>query len=443
MTRQIHLNLFIQSRGHHEAAWNHPDASAMDLMDFGYYQAIAQRAEAAKFDSIFFADILTMSDDAAITGKVWLEPITLLAAIAGVTERIGLIATASTSYSLPFNLARQFSSIDHISNGRAGWNIVTTWLQAAARNFGDTREVSLDERYVFAEEFVEVVKGLWDSWADDAVIDDRVGAVYARPDRIRAIDHEGPQYSVAGPLNLPRSPQGRPVLVQAGSSNTGRDFAARHAEAIFTAHLEKATAQEFYTDLKARLVKAGRKPDDVLILPGVNPMIASTEAEAKRLVKELNESADPEAGRRTLSSRFGGYDFSHLPLDEVLSPDDFPHPDTVEASRSRAVMVVGLIERERVTLRQLLAKLAGARGHFTYAGTPEQVADLLEDWFQDGAADGFNVMPPIYPGMLDAFIDEVVPILQQRGLFRTEYVGATLREHYGLDRPPDGFDATD
>lgn len=434
--RQLHLNLFIQSRGHHEAAWNHPDASPMGLMDVGYYQGIAQRAEAGLFDSIFFADILAATDDAALTGKIWLEPITLLAAIAAVTERIGLIATASTTYSLPFNLARQFSSIDHISHGRAGWNIVTTWMKAASRNFGDTRDVSLDDRYVLAEEFVEIIKGLWDSWADDAVVDDRAGGVYARPERIRAIDHDGPHYAVAGPLNLPRSPQGRPVLVQAGSSDTGRDFAARHAEAIFTAHLEKATAQEFYADMKARLVKAGRKPDQVLVLPGVNPMIASTETEAKRLVQELNESADPESGRRTLSSRFGGYDFSHLPLDEVLSPDDFPHPDTVEASRSRAVMVVGLVERERVTLRELLAKLAGARGHFTFAGTPEQVADLIQDWFQDGAADGFNVMPPIFPGMLDAFIDEVVPILQARGLFRTEYTGTTLREHYGLDRPP-------
>ena len=434
--RQLHLNLFIQARGHHEAAWNHPDASPMGLMDVGYYQGIAQRAEAGLFDSIFFADILAATDDAALTGKIWLEPITLLAAIAAVTKRIGLIATASTTYSLPFNLARQFSSIDHISHGRAGWNIVTTWMKAASRNFGDTRDVSLDDRYVLAEEFVEVIKGLWDSWADDAVVDDRAGGVYARPERIRAIDHDGPHYTVAGPLNLPRSPQGRPVLVQAGSSDTGRDFAARHAEAIFTAHLEKATAQEFYADIKARLVKAGRKPDQVLVLPGVNPMIASTETEAKRLVQELNESADPESGRRTLSSRFGGYDFSHLPLDEVLSPDDFPHPDTVEASRSRAVMVVGLVERERVTLRELLAKLAGARGHFTFAGTPEQVADLIQDWFQDGAADGFNVMPPIFPGMLDAFIEEVVPILQARGLFRTEYTGTTLREHYGLDRPP-------
>jgi len=433
--RQLHLNLFIQSRGHHEAAWNHPDASPMGLMDVGYYQGIAQRAEEGLFDSIFFADILAATDDAALTGKVWLEPITLLAAIAAVTERIGLIATASTTYSLPFNLARQFSSIDHISNGRAGWNIVTTWMKDAARNFGDTRDISLDDRYVFAEEFVEIIKGLWDSWADDAVIDDRANGIYARPERIRAIDHDGPHYSVAGPLNLPRSPQGRPVLVQAGSSDTGRNFAARHAEAIFTAHLEKATAQEFYADIKARLVKVGRKPDQVLVLPGVNPMIASTETEARRLVRELNESADPEAGRRTLSSRFGGHDFSHLSLDEVLKPDDFPHPDTVEASRSRAVMVVGLVARERVTLRQLLAKLAGARGHFTFAGTPEQVADLIEDWFRDGAADGFNVMPPIFPGMLDAFIDEVVPILQARGLFRTEYTGTTLREHYGLDRP--------
>ena len=435
MTRQLHLNLFIQSRGHHEAAWNHPDASPMSPTDVRYYQALAQRAEAGLFDSIFFADVLALPEDAARSGRIWLEPVTLLAAIAVATERIGLIATASSTYSEPFNLARQFASIDHISYGRAGWNIVTTWLGPTARNFGDRRQLSLDDRYVRAEEFVQVVKDLWDSWADDAVIDDRANGVYARPERIRAIDHDGEYYAVAGPLNLPCCPQGRPVLVQAGSSDAGRGFAARHAEAVFTAHLEKATAQEFYTDMKQRVAAAGRTPHQVLILPGLNPMIASSEAEAKRMVRELNESADPEIGRRTLSSRFGGYDFSHLALDEPLKPDDFPDPDTVEASRSRAEMVTGLVRRESVTLRQLLARLAGARGHFTFAGTPEQVADLIEDWYRDGAADGFNVMPPLFPGMLDAFVEQVIPILQRRGLFRTAYEGTTLREHYGLERP--------
>jgi len=439
MARQLHLNLFIQSRGHHEAAWNHPDASPMALTDVNYYVGLAQRAERALFDSIFFADVLAVTPDAARTGRIWLEPITLLAAIAMATQRIGLVATASSTYWEPFNLARQFATVDHISNGRVAWNIVTTWLDSVSRNFGGNRQVSLDERYVLAEEFVEVVKDLWDSWADDAVIDDRQGGVYARPERIRAIDHVGAHYSVAGPLNLPRSPQGRPVLVQAGSSDAGRAFAARHAEAIFTAHQHKGSAQEFYADMKQRIAAAGRKPEQVLILPGVNPMIAASEAEAKRMVQALNESADPEIGRRTLGARFGGHDFSHLALDAVLTPDDFPDPDTVEASRSRAEIVLDLVKREHLTLRQLLGRLAGARGHFTIAGTPEQVADHIEDWFNDGAADGFNVMPPLFPAMLEVFAEEVIPLLQKRGLFRTAYEGSTLREHYGLERPVGRF----
>jgi FMN-dependent oxidoreductase (nitrilotriacetate monooxygenase family) len=439
MPRQLHLNLFIQSRGHHEASWNHPDASPEALTDVRYYQALAQRAEAGLFDSIFFADVLALPEDLARSGRIWLEPVTLLAAIAVATERIGLIATASSTYWEPFNLARQLASIDHISDGRAAWNIVTSWMGSTARNFGDDRKLSLDDRYVRAEEFVQVAKDLWDSWADDAVIDDHEKGVYAQPERIRAIDHNGEYYAVAGPLNLPRCPQGRPVLVQAGSSDAGRGFAARHADAVFTAHQKKATAQEFYADIKRRVAAAGRAREQVLVLPGLNPMIGSTEAEAKQMVQELNDSTDPEIGRRTLSSRFGGHDFSHLQLDEPLTLDDFPDPATVEASRSRAEMVTGLVRSESVTLRQLLVRLASARGHFTIAGTPEQVADLIEDWYQDGAADGFNVMPPLFPTMLDAFADQVIPILQQRGLFRSAYEGRTLREHYGLKRPVGKF----
>ena len=439
MTRQLHLNLFIQSRGHHEAAWNHPDSSTSSLTDVNYYVDLAQRAETALFDSIFFADSLMLTPDAPRAGRLWLEPITLLAALAVATERIGLIATGSSTYTEAFNLARQFSTIDHISNGRAGWNIVTTWMAKVARNYGDAGQDSHADRYLMAEEFVQVVKDLWDSWADDAVVDDRSGGVYAKSDRIRPIDFKGEYYSVAGPLTLPRSPQGRPVLVQAGSSDAGRDFASRHAEAVFTAHLEKATAQKFYTDIKKRAAAAGRDANQILILPGLSPMIASTETEAKRMEQDLNESTDPESGRRTLSSRFDGHDFSHLPLDRPLTPDDFPPPSGVETMRSRSELVVNLVRNEGLTLRQLLARFAGARGHFTFAGTPEQVADLIEDWFGDGAADGFNVMPPLFPTMLDVFVEEVIPILQRRGLFRTEYKGKTLREHYGLDRPAGRF----
>ena len=431
----MHLNLFIQSRGHHEAAWRHPKSSKLPLTDIQYSVEMTQKAEAGLFDSVFFADVLGLWNDVTTTPFNWLEPITTLAALAMMTKRIGLIATASTTYTEAYNLARQFCSIDHISRGRVGWNIVTTWSPQAAGNFGGIGEVGHEERYQRAEEYMAVVKALWDSWADDAVLDDRAGGRYADPRRVRPINHAGAYFKVKGPLNLPRSPQGRPVFVQAGSSDTGKRFAARHAEAVFTAHLEKTTAQAFYDDLKALIAAEGRDPRQVLILPGFSPTIGSTEAEARRLSDALNELSDPEIGRSRLSQRFGGTDFSYLPLDRPLAAEDFPDPKTNEASRSRTEVIVGFVREHHPTLRQLLAKLAGARGHFVFEGTPEQVADLMQDWVGAGVADGFNLMPPVLPEMLDVFIAEVIPILQRRGLFRTEYEGETLRAHFGLARP--------
>jgi len=440
MKRQLHLNLFIHGRGHHEASWRHPTSSTLPLTDIRYYQDVAQRAETALFDSIFLADQLALGGDVTQAPRTWLEPITVLAALAVATSRIGLIATASTTYTEPFNLARQFASIDHISNGRAAWNIVTSWLATAAENYGGAGQVNHADRYARGEEFMAVVKGLWDSWAADAVIDDRASGSYARRERIRPINHRGDFYGVAGPLNMPRCPQGRPVLVQAGSSDIGRRFAARYADAVFTAHMAKATAKEFYTDLKALATAEGRNPAHVLILPGLSPMIGSTEAEAQRLTREVNDLTDPVVGRKRLSGRFGGHDFSHLPLDRSLVPEDFPDPSSVQAARSRTEVILNLVRRDRPTLRQLLCYLAGARGHYVMSGTPEQVADLVEDWFFDGAADGFNIMPPLLPAQLDLFSAEVIPLLQRRGLFRTEYTGTTLREHYGLPWPASAFD---
>ena len=263
------------------------------------------------------------------------------------TSRIGMIATCSTTYTEPYNLARQFSSLDHISRGRVGWNIVTTWSHQAGSNYGGIGQVSHADRYERAEEYMAVVNGLWDSWADDAVKDDRARGLYADPAKVRAIDHAGPLYQVKGPLNLPRSPQGRPVFVQAGSSDTGRKFAARHAEAVFTAHMEKATAKTFYSDLKGLLAGEGRNPEDVLILPGFSPIIGSTMAEAERYSQELNDLADPEIGRMRMSGRFGGFDFSHIPLDKVLTPEDFPPPETVEAARSRTEVIIGFVRNEQ------------------------------------------------------------------------------------------------
>lgn len=440
MSRQMHLNLFIHSRGHHEASWRHHASSPKSVFDISYYQEVAQKAEKGLFDSIFLADQLALGEDIANGPRTGLEPVTVLSALAVSTTKIGLIATASTTYTEPFNLARQFASLDHISNGRIGWNIVTSWLATAARNFGSAPQISHTERYERADEFMSAVLGLWDSWAADAIVDDRASGRYAKRDRIRPVGFAGQHYAVAGPLNLPRSPQGRPILVQAGSSETGRAFAARYAEAIFTAQMEKTTAQDFYYDLKRRVRENGRQEDQALILPGLSPLVASTETEAKRMADELGELADPEVGRKRLSQRFGGHDFSHLPLDKKLSPEDFPDPDQIEAARSRTEVIVNLVKRQDMTFRQLLASLAGARGHHTFAGTPEQVADLMEDWFRSKAADGFNVMPPLLPAMLDVFVEEVIPILQKRGLFRTCYDGDTLRSHYGLHEPVSQFD---
>ncbi|MYE01187.1 MAG: LLM class flavin-dependent oxidoreductase [Alphaproteobacteria bacterium] len=435
MKRQLHLNLFIYARGHHEAAWRHPKAPRRELLDIDHIVECARKAEAAHMDSIFLADTLGLAPDSDRTARMYLDPFTTLAATAMATSRIGLIGTASTTHSEPFNIARMFTSLDHISRGRAGWNIVTSFSIAGANNFDSRGRRSHADRYERADEFVEVAKKLWDSWADDAILDDREAGYYYRRERVRPIDHHGPHYDVAGPLNIPRGPQGWPVLVQAGSSDTGKTFAARHAEAVFTAHMTKATAQEFYKDLKARTVASGRPADQCLILPGISMIVAGTEAEARRMERELNEMADVGSSLSRLSQRFDGHDFSHIPLDRVLTAGDFPDPAENQSSRGRTELIVGAVMRENLTMRQLLGKLAGARGHFVMAGTPEQVADTIEEWIDDGAADGFNVMPLLLPHMLDVFADEVVPILKRRGRFRTAYAGATLRDHYGLQRP--------
>ena len=437
MSRELHLNLFINSRGHHEASWRHPDASDLALTDINYLQGLTQRAEEGLFDSIFLADQLAFRGGGA---SLSLEPLTSLAALAVSTNNIGLIATASTTYTEPFNLARQFASLDHISNGRIGWNIVTSWSAPAARNYGYASQISHAERYARADEFMAVIRSLWDSWSDDAIIDDRANGKYLKQNSVREGGHEGTFYNVAGPLNVPRGPQGWPVLVQAGSSDTGRKFAAQHAEAVFTAHMEKSSAKAFYSDLKSLVKAEGRNEKQCLILPGLSPVIASTDAEAQQFRDDLNNLADPQEGLISLSARFGGTDFSHLPLDTPLSPDDFPDPSTVEAARSRTEVILGVVRNERPTMRQLLSKLAGARGHYVVSGTPEHIANLIEDWFTDGVADGINLMPPVLPKMLDVFIDEVVPLLQKKGIFRTEYRGNTLRDHYGLDRPDNTFE---
>jgi FMN-dependent oxidoreductase (nitrilotriacetate monooxygenase family) len=439
MSRSLHLNLFIHGRGHHEAGWRHEGATRKALTDITYFSELAQRAEAGLFDSIFFADALELGDGARHVASGALEPITTLAAVSRDTTRIGLIATASTTYTEPYNLARQFASLDHLSGGRVGWNIVTSWVGGAGPNFGYERAPDHSERYARADEFLEVVTALWDSWADDAIIDDPASGRFLDPKRVRRIAHKGRHYSVAGPLNLPRAPQGRPVLVQAGSSAPGKAFAAKYAEAVFTAHLTKESASDFYAELKRAAADAGRDAAGIIVLPGLSAAVGSTDAEGQALLDELNDLTDIDVGRSRLSNRFGGYDFSALPLDQPLSRDDFPDPSKVQAAQSRATAITDLVARERPTLRGLLRQLAGARGHFTLAGSPERIADTIEDWVESRAADGFNIMPPVLPAQLDVFVDHVVPILQKRGLFRREYEGETLRSHYGLARPANPY----
>lgn len=432
MTRQLHLNLFLMSRGHHEGAWRHPGSNHKALTDLELYVEAAQIAEEAKFDAVFLADTLAAGNSSGLASSGSLEPIVLLSLLAAHTKKIGLIGTASTTYSLPYTLARQFATLDHLSKGRAGWNIVTSWAPEAGANYGLAQNVDHGDRYRLAEEFVEAVDALWKSFPADAVVDDREAGRYLDTNRMRPANYEGSHYKTKGPLNVPGSPQGRPVYIQAGQSDTGRSFAARWAEAIFTAHMAIDSAKTFYSDVKNRAVAYGRRPEDIVVLPGISAAIGSTKKEAEQVWEELDALTSTEVGLTRLSARFGGHDFSNIPLDRPLAAGDFPDPNAVEASRSRVIGYVEMTLREKLTLRQLLRKLAGARGHLAVAGTPDEIADLIQEWFQSGAADGFNVMPPIINSQLKLFADEVVPLLQKRGLFRLDYQGSTLRSHFGL-----------
>jgi FMN-dependent oxidoreductase (nitrilotriacetate monooxygenase family) len=429
----LHLNAFLMSVGHHEASWRLPESDPYAGWDVRHYQELARIAERGRLDSLFLADSPVQQGNPARrpTGK--LEPTVLLTALAAVTEHIGLIATASTSYNEPYNLARRFASLDHVSGGRAGWNIVTTAGGDAARNFGLDDVPLHRERYERAAEFVEVSQKLWDSWADDAVVADKEAAVHADPEKVRAINHRGRYFRVDGPLNVPRSPQGYPLLVQAGSSEDGKQFAARFAEAVFTAQQTLAEAQAFYSDLKKRTAAAGRDPEGIKILPGIVPVIGDTPSEAQALEAELERLISPEYAKRQLAERFKIHP-DRLELDQPL-PADLPSEDEIEGAKSRYTLIVDLARRENLTVRQLIGRLGGGRGHRTFTGTPEQVADAIEEWFDNGAADGFNIMPAVLPSGLVAFVDKVVPILQARGRFRTEYEGTTLRDRYGLPRP--------
>lgn len=436
-SRQIHLNLFLASMGHHEAAWRHPDSNLNGVYDFAHYLELARKAEAAKLDSLFLADRYSTSPTAVQYGALGgLEPHTLLSALAVVTKQIGLIATVSTSFNEPYNVARRFASLDHVSKGRAGWNIITSGTDSEAQNFNLDRIAQHQERYELAKEFVEVTTKLWDSWEDDALIRDQKTGIYADKDKVHELNHKGKYFSVRGPLNTARSPQGRPILVQAGSSEDGRDFAAEWADAIFTAQQTLEDSQAFYADVKKRVLLYGRDPAYVKILPGICPIIGETETEAKEKEAELHELTNPTYSLLQLSNRIG-FDLTAYPLDGPLP--DLPDSNEIAGHQSRTHLIKELADREKLTIRQLLLRLAGGRGHKTIAGTPMQIADELEAWFVGHAADGFNIMPQLMNGGLDDFLEQVVPELQRRGLFRTAYTGTTLRDHYGLPVPVNSF----
>ncbi|MER5976122.1 LLM class flavin-dependent oxidoreductase [Streptomyces sp. NPDC001857] len=438
MTRRLHLNAFLMNTGHHEASWRLPESDPYAHVELGHYVRLARTAERGTFDSLFLADGPQLWGDIAQRPAGALEPLTLLTALATVTEHIGLIATASTSYNSPYNLARKFASLDIISGGRAGWNIVTTAGAEAARNFGLDAEPAHAERYARAAEFLDVALKLWDSWEDDAIVADKAAGVWGDDAKIHPPRHKGRYFSVEGALNVPRSPQGHPLLVQAGSSQDGKAFAARYAEAVFTAQQTIEDARAFYAGLKSLTAAAGRDPEHIKVLPGIVPVLGSTQAEAEANERLLEDHIVHEHGVRRLEQLLQ-LEPGTLELDAEL-PAGLPSEDAVEGAKSRYTLVVALARRERLTVRQLIGRLGGGRGHLTVAGTPEQVADTIETWFTQGAADGFNIMPAVLPSGLDAFVDHVVPILRARGLLRTEYDGRrTLRERYGLPRPANQY----
>ncbi|MFF2202065.1 LLM class flavin-dependent oxidoreductase [Streptomyces sp. NPDC058145] len=439
-TRQLHLNAFLMNTGHHEASWRLPESDPYAHVDLAHYVRLARIAERGTFDSLFLADGPQLWSNLAQRPAGALEPLTLLTALATATEHIGLIATASTSYNSPYNLARRFASLDIVSGGRAGWNIVTTAGREAARNFGLDAEPAHAERYARAAEFLEVSLKLWDSWEDDAIVADKAAGVWGDDGKIHPPRHKGTYFGVEGALNVPRSPQGYPLLVQAGSSEDGKAFAARYAEAVFTAQQTLADAQAFYADLKSRTAGAGRNPEHIKVLPGIVPVLGSTEAEARAGEQVLEDHIVPEHGRARLENLLH-LEPGTLDLDRRL-PEDLPPETAIEGAKSRYTLVVELARRERLTVRRLIGRLGGGRGHLTFAGTPEQVAGQIETWFTQGAADGFNIMPAVLPSGLEAFVEHVVPILRKRGLLRTEYDGRprqTLRERYGLPRPANQY----
>jgi len=432
---KMRLAAYYNPTGHHVASWRHPRAQKDASFNIKHYVEIAQTAERAKFDLLFLADANATREAAveAISRSVQFvahfEPMTLLSALAMVTEKIGLIGTVSTSWNEPYHIARKFASLDHISNGRSGWNIVTSGQDAEARNFGRDKAYEHHERYVRAREVVKIVLGLWDSWEDDAFVIDTESGLYYQPDKRHDLNWETDLFKVKGPLNVPRPVQGYPVLVQAGGSDDGRETAAMFAEAIFSPHLNIPAAKAYYDDVKGRMKKYGRNPDHCKILPGLSVICRATQEEAEEDYQHLQSLIHPIVGREMLNTMLGGR------VDLTKVDMDGPLPDMPDHDGGHYASLLDMARRDNMTVRQLAMHAAGARAKNVIKGSPEFIADYMQEWFEAECCDGFTIMPAYIPGALDDFCEMVVPILQKRGLFRTEYEGATLREHLGVPRP--------
>jgi FMN-dependent oxidoreductase (nitrilotriacetate monooxygenase family) len=433
-SRQIKLGMFLRPAGHHIAAWRHPDAQADGGVNFAHYVQVAQTAERGLFDMLFSADSAT-----AVTARPeslhrmsyvsWIDPYSLLAALAPVTQHIGLVCTATTTYDQPFHIARRFASLDLISGGRAGWNLVTSANPNEAQNFGLDEHLEKAERYRRAREFAQVVLDLWQSWDDDAFVRDKASGIFYEPSKLHTPNHAGRYFRVRGPLNVSRSPQGHPVIVQAGASDDGKELAAETAEVVFTAQPTIDGARAFYADLKARMAKFGRDPDHLKVMPGFFVTVGKTRAEAQEKFDQLQDLIHPEVGVALLSQRIG-LDLRGYPLDGPL-----PELRENKVISSRAELISDMAKRDNLSIRQVYQRIAGGRGHYTMTGTATDVADQMEEWFKTGAADGFNVMCPYFPVSLDEFVASVVPELQRRNIYRSCYEGKTLRENLGLPIP--------
>ena len=436
---KMRLAAYYNPTGHHVASWRHPRAQEDAHMNFKHYVEIAQTAERAKFDLIFLADGNSTREAAmeALSRSTQFvaqfEPFTLLSALAVVTDKIGLVATASTSWNAPYHIARKFASMDHISGGRAGWNVVTSGGDNEAQNFGVEKAYDHADRYDRAHEVVDIVKGLWDSWDDDAWVRDKESGLFFKPEAMHVLNYKSERYSIKGPLNVPRPVQGYPVIFQAGASDPGRELAAATAEGIFSPHLNVEAAKEYYDDVKGRMSKYGRDRDHLKILPGLSVIVRPTDEEAEEDFNYIQSLIHPIVGREILATMLGNIDLSPYDLDKPL-PEEMPVRGGGR-SKGHYDSIMAMARKENLTIRELGQRVAGARGKNTIHGSPTTVADYMEEWFVKEACDGFTIMPAYIPGCLDDFCELVMPELKRRGLFREEYEGTTLREHMGLPRP--------